>query len=254
MSAFSKRSIWAILCLFLFATELKAQYLDFSGTCSYSVNGTRITLGAERIDHFNNPYQWKSGTLYLQLWTCLTPYDGINTSLGYKVAQATLDPLLAGYFYSNVVRTVSFIQPPDGTYYMVMVLAESDGTQPLTVDWFNFPQRQTFRKTVPDTTSPTLQITSPRKGAVKTSKGHFLLRGKAKDNISPTLIEVRVKSPGRRGFGKWKGYSLPSKSKPVKRWRISLPVKIKGKWKVELRARDASGNYSIKQIRTLSRR
>ncbi|MFN6094112.1 MAG: immunoglobulin domain-containing protein [Verrucomicrobiota bacterium] len=60
------------------------------------------------------------------------------------MAEATLDPLLAGYFYPNVSQTVPFYAPPDGTYYMVMVLAESDGYQRLTVDWHNFSNTETF--------------------------------------------------------------------------------------------------------------
>ena len=60
------------------------------------------------------------------------------------MAEATIDPLWAGYFYSNVSQTVPFFAPPNGTYFMVMVLAESDGFQRLTVDWHNFSNTETF--------------------------------------------------------------------------------------------------------------
>ena len=134
----------AILILFGLKTDLNAQRLDISGTVSYGRVGNLVTLNAGRIDHYINPLYYQSGTLYLQLWTCLTPFNGLQTSLGYKVAEATLDPLFEGYFYQNVSQTVPFFAPPDGTYYMVMVLAESDGYQRLTVDWFNFPNTETF--------------------------------------------------------------------------------------------------------------
>lgn len=134
----------AILVLFGLKTNLKAQRLDISGDVSYFRVGNLVTLNAGRIDHYTNPLYYQSGTLYLQLWTCLTPFNGLETSLGYKVAEATLDPLWAGYFYPNVSQTVPFFAPPDGTYFMVMVLAESDGYQRLTVDWHNFSNTETF--------------------------------------------------------------------------------------------------------------
>ena len=134
----------SILILFGLKTDLNAQRLDISGTVSYFRVGNHVTLNAARIDHYINPLYYQSGTLYLQLWTCLTPFNGLQTSLGYKVAEATLDPLFEGYFYQNVSQTVPFVAPPDGTYYMVMVLAESDGYQRLTVDWHNFPNTDTF--------------------------------------------------------------------------------------------------------------
>jgi PKD repeat protein len=147
MNALNKKitpALLAILILFGLKTDLKAQRLDISGIGSYVRVGNLVTLGIDRIDHYINPFYYQSGTLYLQLWTCLTPYNGLQTSLGYKVAEATLDPLSAGYYYSNVSRTVPFFAPPNGTYYMVMVLAESDGYQPLTMDWFNFSNTETF--------------------------------------------------------------------------------------------------------------
>ena len=133
-----------ITILFGLKSDLKAQRLDISGDVSYFRLGNLVTLNAGRVDHYVNPFYYQSGTLYLQLWTCLTPYNGLQTSLGYKVAEATIDPLWAGYFYSNVSQTVPFFAPPDGTYYMVMVLAESDGFQRLTVDWHNFSNTETF--------------------------------------------------------------------------------------------------------------
>jgi hypothetical protein len=147
----------AIFILFGLKTDLKAQRLDISGVGSYVRSGNFVTLGIDRIDHYINPFYDWSGTLYLQLWTCLTPYNGLQTSLGYKVAEATLGSLSAGYYVSNVSETVPFFAPPNGTYYMVMVLAESDGYQPLTMDWFNFSKTETFGYIPPP---PTPKITS----------------------------------------------------------------------------------------------
>lgn len=149
--------IIGIFILFGLKTDLRAQRLEISGTGSYVRVGDFVTLGIDQINHYTNPFYYQSGALYLQLWTCLTPYNGLQTSLGYKVAEATLDPLLAGYYYNNVSTTVPFFAPPNGTYYMVMVLAESDGYQPLTMDWFNFSKTETFGYIPP---LPTPKITS----------------------------------------------------------------------------------------------
>lgn len=137
-------ALLAILILFGLKTDLKAQRLYISGIASYARVNNFVTLGADRIDHFLNSSYYESGSLYLQLWTCLTPYNGLQTSLGYKVAEVTLDPLLAGYYYSNVSETVPFFAPPNGNYYMVMVLAESNGYERFTMDWYNFPNTETF--------------------------------------------------------------------------------------------------------------
>lgn len=135
----------AILIVFVLKTDLQAQRLDISGTGWYVRDGDFVTLGIDRIDHNYNPYGiYLSGQLYLQLWTCYTPYNGLQTSLGYKVAEAIIDPLVVGYSYFNVSKTVPFYAPPNGTYYMVMVLAEYDGYNKTTVDWFNFPSTATF--------------------------------------------------------------------------------------------------------------
>jgi hypothetical protein len=147
-----------ITILFGLKSDLKAQRLDISGDVSYFRVGNLVTLNAGRVDHYVNPFYYQSGTLYLQLWTCLTPFNGVQTSLGYKVAEATIDPLWAGYFYSNVSQTVPFFAPPNGTYFMVMVLAESDGFQRLTVDWHNFSNTETFGYVPPP--PPPAKITS----------------------------------------------------------------------------------------------
>lgn len=148
MNALNKKitpALLAILILFGVKTDLKAQRLDMSGVGSYVRVGNLVTLNAGRIDHNYNPYGiYLSGQLYLQLWTCYTPYNGLQTSLGYKVAEAIIDPLLVGYSYFNVSKTVPFYAPPNGTYYIVMVLAEYDGYGVTTVDWHNFSNTETF--------------------------------------------------------------------------------------------------------------
>jgi hypothetical protein len=102
-----------------------ANGLTFSGNFSFDRVGDSVTLKVQRID--NDSTTRTTGTLRLELWASLTrPAQGQGFT-GYKLAAGTtLGPLSPRTFYSDVVRTATFTEPPAGTYWMIMVLSEFD--------------------------------------------------------------------------------------------------------------------------------
>jgi hypothetical protein len=100
-----------------------ANGLTFSGTFSYDRTGSTVVLRVARID--NDSTTRTTGSLRLELWaTSSRPADGQGFT-GYRLATGTnLSPLPPRTFYTDIVRTTSFSEPPAGTYWMVMVLSE----------------------------------------------------------------------------------------------------------------------------------
>ncbi|MSU48876.1 MAG: hypothetical protein EXS37_07285 [Opitutus sp.] len=82
----------------------------------------------------------------IQLWATNLPYSGVGTLTGYKGAEVSIGTLQGGFFLSNVARTatINVSSIPSGTYNIVFVLAEWNGFEYVTVDYGNFPTRQTF--------------------------------------------------------------------------------------------------------------
>ena len=115
-----------------------------SGDLSYERSGSLMTLEVERIENHDPilPFS-RSGTLTIQLWATSSPYYGGYLS-GYLLAQAEIGRIRGGRFLSHVRRTVSFSSPPQGTYWIVMVLAEWQGFAYETIDYLRFSRRQTF--------------------------------------------------------------------------------------------------------------
>jgi hypothetical protein len=141
-----------------------ANGLTFSGTFGYERTGSTVILRMARID--NDSSTRTTGTLRLELWASSSrPAEGAGFT-GYRLAtSSTLSPLAPRTFYTDVVRTTSFSEPPAGTYWMVMVLAEfssacsqSDGY--CLTDSGIFNTQQTFGSAPPPPPSGNVTIIS----------------------------------------------------------------------------------------------
>jgi hypothetical protein len=141
-----------------------ANGLTFSGTFSFDRTGSTVVLRVARID--NESTTRTTGTLRLELWASSTrPANGQGFT-GYRLATGSnLNPLPPRTFYSDVVRTTSFSEPPAGTYWMVMVLSEfssscsqSDGF--CLTDSGVFSNQQTFGSAPPPPPSGNVTIIS----------------------------------------------------------------------------------------------
>lgn len=102
-----------------------ASDVQFVGNVAYTYVGNVATLTADRVQNFDS--FGYSGTLHMELWALPAPYSGSFTT-GYKLAQYTLGQLTAGYYYYNITSgAVLFVPPPNGVWYVAMMLTEYTG-------------------------------------------------------------------------------------------------------------------------------
>ena len=105
------------------AEKSVANGLVMFGTFGASWSGGTVVMNVARIE--NNSFTRTTGTLRLELWAVVNRPARGEGFTGYLLAvSSTLAPLPPRSFYSDVVRTTSFTAPPNGTYWVVMVLAE----------------------------------------------------------------------------------------------------------------------------------
>lgn len=109
------------------SAKTAANGLQMSGSYSYSISGTSVTLTLDRIQ--NASATRTTGSMRLELWATTTAPAREAAFTGYRLASSTtFSPLAPSTFYSNVTRTASFTPPPDGTYWLVLVLSEFSST------------------------------------------------------------------------------------------------------------------------------
>ena len=100
-----------------------ANGLYMFGSFSYQRDGGTVVL---RLDQISNDSSTRtSGTLRLELWAASSPPPRGTGFTGYRLAvSSTFSPLPPRTFYSNIVRTTTFLEPPAGTYWLILVLTE----------------------------------------------------------------------------------------------------------------------------------
>ncbi len=106
------------------AAPAHASDVRFVGNAGYAYVGNSAVLTADQVANFDS--SGFSGTLRIELWAVTSPYSGVNT-FGYNLASYTLGQLTAGFAFNNINSgTILFLPPPDGTWWLVMVLTEYD--------------------------------------------------------------------------------------------------------------------------------
>lgn len=105
------------------AEKSLANGLYMQGQFTYLLQNGVATVTLDRIN--NDSFTRTSGTLRLSLWaTNYQPVRGDGIT-GYRLVDfATLNPLAARTYYSNISRSAGYARPPDGSYWLVLVLSE----------------------------------------------------------------------------------------------------------------------------------
>ena len=144
-----------------FAPATAANGLQIIGNFSYQISGNAVTINVDTIQ--NNSGTRTTGTLRLELWATTSAPSREAAFNGYKLAvSTTFNPLSPGYYYSNIIRTTGLTAPPDGTYWIVLVLSEFDSVNCPTADHFCiadtgiFQNQQTFGAAPPPSTFYTI--------------------------------------------------------------------------------------------------
>lgn len=115
--------------------------LEMSGNSSISVhdNDTLVDVAVDQVCNTNSG--GTSGTLYIDVWYTLSSNPAGS---GYRGARLTLGQLSAGFCFNNVSYTnQAHTPPPDGTYYVHLLLVEYPNTSTF-VDSITFSNRFTF--------------------------------------------------------------------------------------------------------------
>jgi hypothetical protein len=152
---------------------ISATAILLEGSFSYSTTGTTsgsiATLTVERIRNYR-ANGTVSGTLALQLWATSSAYVS-GTLRGHKLVEIPIGTSAGGYYYNNIAFSGTLTAPPSGSYSIVMVLAEWNGSAYVTVDWGNFPNRQSFGSTgLAPAIAPTITL-QPSSISVSTGAG-----------------------------------------------------------------------------------
>lgn len=115
-----------------------------SGPWRWQTNYASGTLAIEvaKISHRRTGH---TGTLKVSVWATDTPYRGGNLQ-GHQIGFVTKAALESGYSYSNLKTTVTFSPPPDGTYFISLVLSEFDDGAYRVVDYITSSEAATFKR------------------------------------------------------------------------------------------------------------
>ena len=127
--------------LLLFVPFLSVYAQNFSGNWGYTIDGNYITLYGDKIENQNNG--GRSGTLKIAIYATDYPYSGGYLS-GYLLYEYALDPLEAGYYYSDVSKTGWCTYPPKGTYSLSIILLEYTYSDYEVVDYITMDSYQRF--------------------------------------------------------------------------------------------------------------
>ena len=99
-----------------------ADGLYMSGQFTYNFSGSTASITLDRI---NNDAGNTTGTLKLSLWAMdYEPARGASIT-GYRLVDfSTFNPLPARNYYFDITRSAAYLRPPNGTYWVVLVLSE----------------------------------------------------------------------------------------------------------------------------------
>ncbi|PKP03836.1 MAG: hypothetical protein CVU11_06910 [Bacteroidetes bacterium HGW-Bacteroidetes-6] len=136
----------SILLLLSLQFAAHAQQIDMFGNIEYHLDlkANKATIQVEKIKNHNA--DGSCGTLKLVLFFTTEKYVSGELN-GYIVSEYQLSDVLKGgeYFY-KIKRTVDFVSPPAGQYFVTLVLTEWNGTESTLADFINFKQQVTIKE------------------------------------------------------------------------------------------------------------
>jgi len=112
--------------------------ISLNGRCGYNLVNDRIYLDVEEIANNRNPGN-VSGSLSLELWALPFPYIGGGFS-GHLVASCQIGTLQGQHCIRAVHHSQQAQTPPEGQWYLSLMVREWDLTGYVTRDHMTFPQ------------------------------------------------------------------------------------------------------------------
>lgn len=106
-------------------TAASGLYMSGRFLATYGVNYSTVSVSLDAI--YNDSSTRTTGTLRLEYWASVTRPERGRGFTGYKLAVFnTLNPLPPRTHYSSIQRSASMQVPPDGTYWLILLLTEYD--------------------------------------------------------------------------------------------------------------------------------
>jgi hypothetical protein len=102
-----------------------------------------ISMKVKKISHTRTG---KTGSLKLSVWATTKP--GFTNKAGgtyYEMGSVVKKQLEPGYSYTDVENTAKYKRPPSGTYYLWLVLLESNGEEYVTMATLASEKPYTFK-------------------------------------------------------------------------------------------------------------
>ena len=111
--------------------------LDILCDCSYETSGKSILVRVNRIENKSGK---TSAPLSLKLMATARPYTGTSTH-AYQMAEMSIGTLANGGYVYDIAQSLSYTEPPPGTWHVNLVLMENGDTP---VDYINFDRSITI--------------------------------------------------------------------------------------------------------------
>ena len=135
---------------------IQAQSARFQGTATYTIDFGKVSANLSIDQIVNNNLGKTSGPLKVQLYFCNDAYDG-GAIKGYACGEAAITDGITGIdSISNIQKEVSFTQPPNGSYFPVILLFEKTKSGDFIIDYISFEAVKISKKSTGTLTSNTL--------------------------------------------------------------------------------------------------
>ena len=115
--------------------------LDLAGPASWKTKGSRVKIKVAKVANLRN--SGKSGSLRLRLWAVKKRYKGGRIK-GYVMGTRNMNPLKAGYQYTDLGGKVALKRPPSGRYYTTLTLEEYTSSGWAIRDFISFSGKTKF--------------------------------------------------------------------------------------------------------------
>ncbi len=111
----------------------------FFGGISFTSNGNQVNYYIQEI--YNDSNFQTTGSIRIQVYGTWTPYGGTGLLYGTFLYDnpSDLSPLYPGYAYYNLANTISFADSPSNYSYLVVFMAEWNGSSYVRTDYRNIP-------------------------------------------------------------------------------------------------------------------
>lgn len=127
--------------------EYNRPSLALGGNCGYTISGDRVIIDIEAIRN-DRPIGDISGTVAIELWALAESYDGGDSS-GMVLAATSIGEIKGQHLIPNCRYDLVFRTPPQGEWYLVLMLREWTASGYVTRDHVQFPSQYRVDLTAP---------------------------------------------------------------------------------------------------------